>query len=124
MKRPVALAVLFFALAAGPLFAFHDNKHLADDVIRMWRSGAPEETIVRFVVSAPGRFDLTFDDVAAMRDAGVSRRVIRVLLEEAEARNDRPRESTRAPHRDPDPTPPWTEFYDPWWFLPRYDMHR
>lgn len=119
MKRLVPLAVLFTALAAVPLLAFNDNKHLVDEVIRMWRTGSPVETIISFVVETPGRFDVTFDDVIAMRDAGVPPRVVRIMLEEAEKRGAYAG-STRRPRPDMDPTPPWTAFYDPWWFLPRY----
>lgn len=120
MKRLISLAVLFTALAAVPALAFNDNKHLVDQVIRMWRSGVAEGTIIESVEKTAGVFDVSFDDVVAMRDAGVPRPIIRVLLEEAERRNGPEWQSVRNPHIDTDPTPPWTAFYDPWWFIPRY----
>ena len=121
MKR-LALCAVFVSLAALPLFAFNDNKGLVSEVIRMSRAGVTEDAIVAYVVHTSGRFDVTVDDIIAMHDARVSPRVVRVMVEESRSRipvNERPYGLTSA-GRDHDPTPAWTQFYDPWWYLPRY----
>jgi len=112
----LAVACLFAAL---PLCAFNDNKGLVDEVIRMSRAGVAEDAIIAYVVHTSGRFDVTADDIIAMRDANVPPRVIRVMIEESRVRTP----DTGYEHasvRDHDPTPPWTQIYDPWWYMPRY----
>jgi hypothetical protein len=88
VRRTIYLfAVLLCLAAAMPLFA--TQRTLVDDVIRMSQAGVSEETIISFVHNARGRFDVSADDVIAMTSANVSKGVIKVVVDEAAARNDR-----------------------------------
>ena len=96
MKTVRTLAVTLVALIAVPLFAASAN--LVDDVIRMYKSGVPEEAIIQFVQKADGRFDVSADDLIAMADAKVPRTIIKAVLDESDARNGREVvRDTRAP---------------------------
>ena len=54
MKTVRTLAVTLVALIAVPLFAASAN--IVDYVIRMYKSGVPEEAIHRMTVENPRRF--------------------------------------------------------------------
>src|SRR5258708_30220318 len=119
MRHPVrAVAVLLVALLAIPLFAA--SRSLVDDVIRMYKSGVPEESIVQFVQKADGRFDVTADDLIAMADAKVPRTVIKAVLDESDARNGREAvRDTRAPSSTTVVVErPYYGYYDPWYYNP------
>lgn len=115
MKR--LIAVLFCLFAAAPLLAFNDNKGLVDEVIRMSRARVADDTIIEYILHTSGKYYVSVDDVIAMRDAEVSSRVARVVIEESRAREPEAERTIAGPDRNP--TPPWTQFYDPWWFMPR-----
>ncbi len=123
MKRLLVVFVVLAALAT-PLPAFNDHKGLTAEVIRMSQAGVSDDAIIEYVRHTSGRFVITADDVIALKNAGVSAAVIRVMIDESESRGlpERAGYSSRppAPEIDRDPTPPWTAFYDPWWFMPRY----
>jgi hypothetical protein len=123
-----AVAVLLVALAAVPLFAVSRNP--VDDVIRMYKSGVPEEAIIQFVQKADNRFDVSADDLIAMADAKIPRTIIKVVLDVSDVRNGR---SDVHDSRGPEPSPatmalegsdvydyPWyygyPEYYDPYWY--------
>lgn len=114
MKRVIPFFALAAIVIATPLFAFNTNRRLVDEVIRMSRAGVADDAIVEYVVHANGRFDVTAGDVIAMTNAGVSSRVIRVMVNESGSRIVPQRASAE------EPMPPYLNFYDPWWFLPRY----
>lgn len=114
MKRVIPFFALAAILIATPLVAFHTNRRLVDEVIRMSQAGVADDAIVEFVVHTNGRFDVSSDDVIAMTSAGVSSRVIRVMVNESARRTVPQRASVE------EPMPPYLNFYDPWWFLPRY----
>jgi uncharacterized membrane protein YgcG len=107
------------ALLAVPMFAA--GRNLVDDVIRMYKSGVPEESIVTFVQKADGRFDVSADDLIAMADAKVPRTVIKAVLDESDARNGR--EAVRD-SRSPSSTTVVVErpygygYYDPYYYSP------
>jgi hypothetical protein len=87
MRTIRTLAVTLVALIAVPLFAASAN--LVDDVIRMYKSGVPEDAIIQFVQKANTRFDVNADDLIALSDAKVPRTVIKAVLDEADVRNGR-----------------------------------
>ena len=87
MRTIRTLAVTLVALIAVPLFAASAN--LVDDVIRMYKSGVPEDAIIQFVQKADARFDVTADDLIALSDAKVPRPIIKAVLDEADVRNGR-----------------------------------
>ena len=82
-----AIAVLLVAVVAVPLFAV--TRNLTDDVIRMYKSGVPEESIIQFVQKTDGRFDVSADDLIAMADAKLPRTIIKAVLDESDVRNGR-----------------------------------
>ena len=49
----------------------------------MQRSGVPEDSIVRFVKSSIGQFDVTNDDVTALITARVTPRIVQALAAHA-----------------------------------------
>lgn len=114
-------------LAAVPSFAMVQSRNVVDDVIKMTKSNVPEDTILDFVQKA-GRYDVTADDVVAMSDAGVSRNVIRAVVQYAETS----RPSGRDVARDGSHTtvvvspsvypygyyPYYGYYYDPFWYGP------
>src|SRR6266852_2382895 len=126
MKRFLrAVAVLLVALVAIPLFAA--SRNLVDDVIRMYRSGVPEEAIVQFVQKSDGRFDVTADDLIAMADAKMPRTIIKAVLDESDIRSGRQgvRDSRAASTTVVVERPYYNSWYDPWyydpfWYGPRF----
>jgi hypothetical protein len=87
MKTLRRFAIVLVALVAVPLFAAGTN--LVDDVLRMYKSGVPEDAIIQFVQKSNARFDVTADDLIALSDAKVPRTIIKAVLDEADVRNDR-----------------------------------
>ena len=127
-----AAAVLVLMLAAMPLFAIDDQQKsasLVDDVIRMTRSGVDEDSILSFVEKSDRKFDVSADDLIAMTDAKVSRKVIKAVLDEADERDGTVRERRQVlttPRYYPtyyygpryyDPF-----YYDPFWYGPRFSI--
>jgi len=88
MKRHLFLALLL-CFAAVPLFAARRTTNIVDDVIRMQKSGVAEDEIVAFVHKGDSRMDVSADDMIALHDAGVSRAVIKAILDESGARGER-----------------------------------
>lgn len=88
MKRYL-LAALLIAFAAVPLFAARRSTNIVDDVVRMQKSGIAEDEIIAFVHKGESRMDVTADDMIALHDAGVSRAVIKAILDESDARGER-----------------------------------
>lgn len=119
MKRVIPFLALVLTLIATASFGFKTSKRLVDEVIRMSQAGVNDDAIVEYVVHTAGRFVVTADDVIAMKNAGVSSRVIRVMVDESARRDVPQRASAGRPHEE-EPMPPYLNFYDPWWFLPRY----
>ena len=71
------------------------------------------EAIIAFVVHTREPFTVTADDVIAMTNAHVSKDVIKAVVDEAEARK-------RVRRQEDDYIPFYYQYYDPWWFMPRY----
>jgi len=128
-----AAAVLVLIVAAAPLFAIDDQQkpaRLVDDVIRMTRAGVDEETIVRFVEKSDGKIDVSADDLIAMTDAKVSRKVIKAVLDEADQRDGTPRTERRTVVVSPGYYPAYYGpryydpfyYYDPFWYGPRFSF--
>jgi hypothetical protein len=88
MKRHLFLALLL-CFAAVPLFAARRTSNIVDDVIRMQKSGVAEDEIVAFIHKGDSRMDVSADDMIALHDAGVSRAVIKAILDESAARGER-----------------------------------
>src|SRR5437868_8480591 len=88
MKRHLIIALLL-SFAAVPLFAARRTTNIVDDVIRMQKAGIAEDEIVAFVRKGESRMDVTADDMIALHDAGVSRNVIKAVLDESDARGER-----------------------------------
>src|SRR3954447_5123274 len=88
MKRHLFLALLL-CFAAVPLFAARRSSNIVDDVIRMQKAGVAEDEIVAFVHKGDSRMDVNADDMIALHDAGVSRAVIKAVLDESQARGER-----------------------------------
>ncbi|HET7434577.1 MAG TPA: hypothetical protein VFN10_07690 [Thermoanaerobaculia bacterium] len=134
MKRSAYLAaVLLSTFLAVPLFAA--NRTIVDDVIKMTKAGVAEDTIIAFVQKSDQRFDLSADDIIDLADAQVPRTVIKVMLDEADVRNDRdPNRKEDVAERPSRSTtvvvaPPyypsysyWDPFYDPYWYMPRFSL--
>lgn len=128
MKRHFLIALLL-CFAAVPLFAARRTTNIVDDVIRMQKAGVAEDEIIAFVHKGESRMDVTADDMIALHDAGVSRNVIKAVLDESSARGER-REGYRRDdgyHRDYaySYNPGYyygyygvPYFYDPYWYDP------
>ena len=113
-----AAAVLVLIVAAVPLFAIDDQAkpaRLIDDVIRMTHAGVDEDTILRFVEKSDGKVDVSADDLIAMTDAKVSRKVIKAVLDEADERDGTPRSERRVVA-----TPRYSYYYPAYYYGPRY----
>lgn len=114
-KSILAVAVFILAFASTPLFAF--SRSVTSDVIRMTKAGVDEDTIIQFVKKTRGPIDLTGDDVVAMKEAGVTQKVIRTVVDEADGR-DRDHSDRRvvvvAPYAYPYGYP--YGYYDPFWY--------
>ncbi len=121
MKRHLLLALLLI-FAAVPLFAVGRGSNIVDDVLRMQKAGVAEDEIVAFVHKGQARLDVTADDMIALHDAGVSRNVIKAILDEADTRGER-RDGQRSDYAYSYSAPrvyyggyygPY--FYDPLWY--------
>lgn len=136
MKRHLLIALLL-SFAAVPLFAARRSTNIVDDVIRMQKAGVAEDEIVAFVHKGESHMDVTADDMIALHDAGVSRNVIKAVLDESAARGER-RDRDGYAYRDGDRDGYRSDysysyapriaygyygvpyFYDPYWYDPWY----
>jgi hypothetical protein len=124
MNRAVrTLAVLLIALATLPLLA--ESRSLVDDVIRMYKSGVPEDAIIQFMQKTDGRFEVTADDLIALADAKVPRTIIKAVLDESDVRNGR--DHVRDTRTVVVERPVYRSYYDPWyydpfWYGPRFSF--
>lgn len=122
MKQSVVLlcSLLFFA---GPAFAADRNAgSLARDVVRMWDADIGDATILAFVRQHAGEVSFTADEVLMFRDAGMSGRVIRDLLDAASGASN----SRRAYRLDsPAYYPSYYPTAYPWWYYgaPHFAIH-
>src|SRR5437763_15481878 len=80
MKRHLLVALLL-TFAAVPLFAARRSTNIVDDVVRMQKARVAEDEIIAFVHKGESRFDVNADDMIALHDAGVSRAVIKAILD-------------------------------------------
>jgi hypothetical protein len=122
--KPIHLLTILLILIAATLFAARRDTNIVDDVVRMQKAGIAEEEIIAFVHKGESRLDVTADDMIALHDAGVSRNVIKAILDESDARGER-RDTNRG--RDYGYAPRYTYgyygvpyFYDPWYYDPWY----
>lgn len=127
-----AVAVLLVALVAIPLFAA--SRNLVDEVIRMYKSGVPEEAVIQYVQKSDARFDVTADDLIALADAKVPRTVIKAVLDESDARSGRPAvndtrasssgSSTQVVVAAPGYYDPYyyPYYYSPYWYGPSFGL--
>ena len=136
MKRHLLVALLL-TFAAVPLFGARRGTNIVDDVVRMQKAGVAEDEIIAFVHKGESRFDVNADDMIALHDAGVSRAVIKAILDESDARGER-RDGDRYRGRDdygysdgyapriyayggyPYYYSPY--YYDPYWYGPRVSL--
>jgi hypothetical protein len=130
MKTTRILTALLFAFATAPLFA--STKNIADDVIKMFKSGVTEESIIDFVHKTDGQIDVTADDMIALSEARVPRTIIKAILDESDSRNGRGEvHDVRTEKETVVVQPryvagyysPW--YYDPFWYgygYPRYSF--
>src|SRR5947207_15175306 len=88
MKRHLLVALLL-TFAAVPLFAARRSTNIVDDVVRMQKAGVTADEIIAFVHKGESRRDVNADDIIAPHDAGVSRAVMRAVLDESDARAER-----------------------------------
>ena len=129
MKRHLIIALLL-SFAAVPLFAARRTTNIVDDVIRMQKAGIAEDEIVAFVRKGESRMDVTADDMIALHDAGVSRAVIKAVLDESDARGERRDRDGYRDGRDSDYSYSYAAprvygyygvpYYDPYWYDPWY----
>jgi hypothetical protein len=126
MKRIHFLAILLI-LTAAPLFAARRDTNIVDDVIRMQKAGVAEEEIIAFVHKGQSRLDVTADDMITLHDAGVSRNVIKAILDESDARGERRDGDRGRDYGYSYSTPRFAYgyygvpyFYDPWYYNPWY----
>src|SRR2546423_10557038 len=98
MKRHLLVALLL-TFAAVPLFAARRSTNIVDDVVRMQKAGVTEDEIIAFVHKGESRLDVNADDMLALHDAGVSRAVIKAILDESDVRGER-RDGDRYRGRD------------------------
>jgi hypothetical protein len=118
MKRIIsAVAVLLFVAVSAPLFAA--QRRLVDDVIRMSRAGVSDDSIITFVQSTRGRLDITADDIIAMTEAGLSKPLIKAIIDESAASRKDSRETAYAPRYYPPAYYDPYYYYDPYWYAPR-----
>jgi hypothetical protein len=125
--KPIHILTILLILTAAPLFAARRNANIVDDVIRMQKSGIAEDEIIAFVHKGDTRLDVTADDMIALHDAGVSRNVIKAILDESDARGER-RDGNRGRDYGYSYAAPSFSygyygvpyFYDPWYYNPWY----
>ena len=68
-------------LDAGKLLPVSATRTLTnEDVITMYHSGQPEDQIVATILSSPGQYRLETLDIAALKKAGLTSRIIEAML--------------------------------------------
>lgn len=124
----LTVAVLLLAVAA-PGFAVR-TVMVVDEVIRMSKTGVPDDEIITYVKKTPDPFAINGDDVIAMNDAHVSSAVMKFVIDESAARmksarsDDGRTRETRTVYVRPmvslyDYDPFYYGYYDPFWYGPR-----
>ena len=125
MKRHVVLLCTLILLTAIPALAedrTDAQATLARDVVRMWDADIGGATILAFVRQHAGNVTFTADDVLMFREAGMSERVIRDLLDATSGVSP----SRRAYRYDsPAYYPRYYPSAYPWWYYggPYLDIH-
>jgi hypothetical protein len=113
-KSILAVAVFILAFASTPLFAF--SRSVTSDVIRMTKAGVDEGTIIQFVKKTRGPIDLTGNDIVAMKEAGVTQKVIRTVIDEADGRDRDSYDGRRSVVVVSPYAYPYPYYYDPFWY--------
>lgn len=110
MKDLKVIFALFFFLVFGVTVAFAQSKKplTNDDVIQMVKAGFTEQTITDAIKADKTTFDTSVQGLVAMKNAGVSQKVIDAMLEAtADKKATTPVASAKVPATDPnDPMSP------------------
>lgn len=83
MKLQVVFASLFLCLAAFTLGAQPKKPFGNDEVIRMLKAGFDEETVIKAIETNGASMDTSVEGLMALKDAGVSSKVISAALSAA-----------------------------------------
>lgn len=86
--RRISFLLLFSVLILATLFAQETLNN--DSVIKLVKSGLSEDTIMNIVQTQSGKYSLGTEDIASLRKAGVSDRVIAAMLEKETPAPDSP----------------------------------
>ena len=87
MRRSFPSWILAFALG---VIAFGQTALTNDTIIKMVRAGLGEDVVISTITSQPAKFATSPDDLIALKGAGVSDRVIGVMVERMVAINSAP----------------------------------
>jgi len=84
--RKVLGWALFVLMCAATLFAQQVLNN--DSVVKLVKSGLSEDMVVNIVKSEPGKYSVTPDDIIALKNAGVSEKIITAMLAKGGASGD------------------------------------
>jgi hypothetical protein len=93
-----------FAASLALLALSAYGQGLLDDATigKLVKAGVGEETIVAMINQQPGKYALSSDDMIALKNAGVSGRVIAAMIVHATAADSRPQADKATNARIPD----------------------
>lgn len=80
MTRRTLLTTVVFVAAVGLSFAQAQKPLTNDDIRQMVKAGFSEETIIIAVQSSPGSFDTSVQSLLALKNTGVSEKIIGAML--------------------------------------------
>jgi hypothetical protein len=83
MRRCTICAIILLCLSS--LFAQAQESLSNDSVLKLVKAGLSEDLIVQTVNSQPGKYALGADDIVALKQAGVSDKIIGAMLKKNEA---------------------------------------
>lgn len=121
--------IVLLALLATPLFAL--DRNIVDDVIKMSKAGVATDSIIEFVQKTSEPFEVTADDMIAMKDANVPKPVVDAVLDASKSRSrdwreGRPPTTTTRVVVEPRYYPYYAYdpfyYYDPFWYQPRLSL--
>jgi hypothetical protein len=87
MKRSIAVvAAVLMLIGVAPAFAAAPT--VAEDAIRLSQAKVSDDAIIAFVQAKREKVEVTAGDIIAMSQAGVSKTVIKAVIDESAARRE------------------------------------
>ena len=91
MRRTIVLLSAFFAVTVFVAFGQAEKPLTNEDVIRVFKGGLDEQTVIKAIEASGGALDTPVDGPMALKGAGISDKVITAVLSASSPRSDPPK---------------------------------